>query len=93
MASEHPSDGPEQRDPTDDPAACSKCGVHIGMGSDEYCDSCAREIGTKPPMQQCLECGERAPEEQMETIDVSPEDEYYPEIRHLCRECSGGESA
>jgi len=88
-----PRGGVEQRDPTEDPSACSKCGVHIGTFSGEYCDACAREIGAKPPMQRCLGCGQDAPQEQMKTIDVSPEDEYYPDIRYLCPGCSGGESA
>jgi hypothetical protein len=37
-------------------------------------------------------CDRRAPQDQMESIDVSPEDEYYPEIRYLCRGCSGGDA-
>jgi hypothetical protein len=83
------------RDPTEDPAACSKCGVHIGaFPQDEYCDGCARELGLKPPMVRCTSCGRRAPEEHMEAIDVSPPDEYYPEFEYLCQSCSrddGGE--
>jgi len=89
------SDDAKRRDPTEDPQACSRCGVYIGdfHGSD-YCDSCARELGTKPPMQQCMGCGRDAPQEQMEAIDVSPPDEYYPDMEYLCRDCSnrdGGE--
>ena len=84
-------DGDSKRDPTEIPAACSKCGVHIGAFGDQYCDPCAREIGVKPPIQRCVSCGRDAPGEEMKTIDVSPDDEYYPEIRHLCRNCSGGE--
>jgi len=86
-------DGTDRRDPTDDARACSLCGVHIGLWSDEYCDPCAREIGAKPPMERCLHCGRNAPQELMESVDISTPDEYYPEIRHLCRDCSGGESA
>lgn len=83
------SDGKTQRDPSDDPRACSHCGVHIGMLGDDYCDPCARELGTKPPMDRCIECGQRAPQEEMDSIDVSAPDEYYPEIRYLCPGCSG----
>jgi hypothetical protein len=86
-------EGDTERDPADEPEACSLCGVHIGFGGDEYCDGCAREIGAKPPLERCLHCGQRAPQEQMEAIDVSTPDEYYPAIRYLCRTCSGGESA
>jgi len=93
MSSERPSGEVEQPDPADDPRACSLCGVHIGFGGDEYCDGCAREIGAKPPLCRCLNCGQRGPEEQMEAIDVSADDEYYPQVAYLCRGCSGGESA
>jgi len=82
----------ERPDPTDDPHACSRCGVYLGSFPDgEYCDGCAREIGAKPPMQRCMGCGRDAPQEQMETIDVSPPNEYYPEIEYLCPSCSGGD--
>lgn len=95
--SDTPTDGVEQRDPEDNPFDCSLCGCYLGSGKrlagEEYCDACAREIGVKPPLRRCMECGQRAPEEQMKTIDVSPEDEYYPEIAYLCRGCSGGESS
>jgi hypothetical protein len=40
-------------------------------------------------MEQCLECGQRAPQEEMGSIDVSAPDEYYPQIRYLCPDCSG----
>jgi hypothetical protein len=79
------------RDRREDPSACWTGGVHTGAFGDEYCDPCAREISVKPPMQRCVGCGRDAPGEEMKTIDVSPDDEYYPEIRHLCRSCSGGE--
>ena len=81
----------QQRDPSEDAQLCSKCGTYIGLFGHEYCDSCARDIGTKPPIRQCLGCGQRSPQEQMEAVDISPEDEYYPDIRYLCRSC-GGES-
>lgn len=93
MTGDQSTSGAEQRDPREDPRACSVCGVHIGFFGGEYCDPCAREIGAKPPLERCLHCGQRAPQEQMEPIDLSGEDEYYPEIRYLCRGCSGGESA
>lgn len=91
MTGSQSSDGIDRRDPADEPTACSKCGVHIGMWDGEYCDPCAREIGQKPPMKRCMGCGRDAPQEMMESVDVSPEDEYYPDIRYLCRDCSGGE--
>jgi len=82
------SDGKTQRDPADDPNLCSHCGTYIGFSSEDYCDPCARELGVKPPMERCLDCGQRAPQEEMESIDVSQPDEYYPEIRYLCPGCS-----
>lgn len=85
-----PSEEPEPRDPSEDPAACSQCGVHIGLFSDDYCDPCARDLGVKPPMERCMDCGQDAPREQMESIDVSGPEEYYPDIQYLCRNCSGG---
>ena len=87
------TDGTKRPDPTEDPRACSVCGVYIGPFGDDYCDGCAREIGAKPPLERCIGCGQRAPQERMKAIDVSLEDENYPEIRYLCRGCSGGESA
>jgi hypothetical protein len=82
----------ERPDPAEDPRACSVCGVYIGAFGDEYCDGCAREIGAKPPLERCLGCGQRAPKEQMGSVDISPDDEYYPTIRYLCPGCSGGAS-
>jgi len=82
----------DQPDPTADTAACSMCGCHIGYGgSDAYCDGCARDVGAKPPMRTCRGCGQTGQEEQMEAVDVSPEDEYYPDIQYLCRSCGGGD--
>lgn len=83
-------DGIERRDPADDPRACSMCGVHIGAFGDDYCEPCARDIGTKPPMERCMHCGEDVPREQAESIDISADEEYYPEIRYFCPSCSGG---
>lgn len=78
------------RDPADDPDLCSLCGTYIGTPpGEEYCDACAREHGMKPPIVRCMHCGQRAPEDQMKQIDVSPPDEFYPDIEHLCRDCSG----
>jgi hypothetical protein len=78
-------------DPASNPRACSRCGVAIGLRGGDLCDRCARSVGAKPPIERCIHCGSRAPQEQMESIDISTDDEYYPEIRYLCRECSGGE--
>jgi hypothetical protein len=78
---------PDQRDPADDPAACSKCGTHIGAFGGEYCDGCAREIGAKPPLRRCIECGDRYPEDRMKALDVSLPDEYYPEFEYICQGC------
>lgn len=78
----------ERPDPEDDPSACSICGCYIGQFSGDYCDGCARDVGVKPPLRRCVECGQRAPEEQMKAFDVSPPGEYYPTFEHLCRGCS-----
>lgn len=87
--SEGPTGDKDRPDPAEDPFACSRCGVYIGgPRSNDYCDPCAREVGSKPPMRRCLGCGRDATQEQMESIDVSPPDEYYPDIRYLCRDCS-----
>jgi hypothetical protein len=84
----------ERPDPADDPTLCSVCGVYLGsFPNDEYCDGCAREIGAKPPLRRCVECGSEGPEENMVAIDVSRPEEYYPTFEYLCRGCSGGESA
>ena len=86
MSDSKPDDPAE---PTEDPRACSRCGVYIGdLTDDNYCDPCAREYGTKPPMRPCTRCGETFPEEQMRSIDVSPPDEYYPTFEYLCQGCS-----
>jgi hypothetical protein len=78
-------------DPEDDPFVCSLCGVALGSGKriagDDYCDACQREHGMKPPIVRCLDCGENAPQEQCESIDVSGPNEYYPDMRYLCPGC------
>jgi len=84
------SDQTHLRDPDDDPRACSKCGVHIGLLGSEYCEPCKREMGAKPPMEQCTGCGRTAPREQMENIDLSRADEY-PKAEYLCPDCASGD--
>jgi len=84
--------GTDRSDPTEDPRACSRCGVHMGFLGDDYCDPCAREIGARKPIVRCMGCSQDAPQEKMEPVDISSPDEYYPTIRYLCRDCSGGES-
>ena len=82
----------ERPDPEDDPFACSLCGEYLcsakRVSGEEYCDSCQRELGATSPLRRCLNCGREAAEKHMNTIDISPEDEHYPEMRHLCRDCS-----
>ena len=88
---EQSQSGTDRPDPTEHPESCSKCGVHIGSFGGDYCDPCAREIRAKPPMQRCRSCGKHVPRDRMDdAIDVSPDDEYYPTIRYLCRGCAGG---
>jgi len=82
----------EKRDLAEDPRACSLCGTLLAFSSDEYCDHCARQVGAKPPLERCMHCGNGGPQEQMESVDISTEDEYYPEIRYLCRSCSGSDT-
>lgn len=95
--SESPSSGVARPDPEDDPFACSLCGHYLGesrrVQGEDYCESCEREHGHRSGWQTCLECGHEAPGEQMEAVDISSQDEYYPSIRYLCRDCSGGDSA
>jgi len=81
-------DDTERPDPGDGPFACSICGCYIGQYSGDYCDGCAREVGAKPPLRRCTECGQRVPEEQMKVIDVSLPNEYYPTFEYLCPGCS-----
>jgi len=68
---------------------CSLCGTHIGALGDDYCDPCAREVGQKPPRVSCLSCGVRAPKPRMHAVEMSREDEFYPRVRYLCRDCGG----
>lgn len=85
-----PEGGEQQPDRTGEPHTCSVCGVYIGFDG-QYCDDCSRGKA-KPPNRICIECGQRGPQEQMEAIDVSPESDYYPDIKYLCRSCSDGDS-
>jgi len=80
--------GTDRPDPEDDPFVCSICGCYIGQFSGDYCDGCAHDVGVKPPLRRCVECGRRGTEEQMKAIDVSLPDEYYPTFEYLCRGCS-----
>lgn len=80
----------DRPDPSEDPRACSVCGVYIGFRGDDYCDGCSREIGAKPPLRRCVECGNRGPEERVKAIDISCDGEYYPEFVYLCRGCADG---
>lgn len=84
----------ERPDPEDDPFVCSRCGVFLGCGpqGSEYCDSCRREFDREHCWASCHGCGREASTEHMEAIDISPADEYYPEIVHVCRDCQGGDS-
>lgn len=45
------------------------------MSGDEYID--------------CQQCTERTPKQYAVAIDVSPEDELYPEFVYLCQTCGG----
>jgi len=95
MSNDTDDEGIDHRpDPEDDPFACSLCGCYLGevkrISGEEYCDSCQRDIGMKDPLRRCIECGQVGPEEQMIPIDVSPEDEYYPQFEYLCQSCGEG---
>lgn len=46
--------------------------------------------GPEPEMRACFGCGSYEVKERMSTIDISRDDEYYPKIRYLCWDCSGG---
>lgn len=76
---------PEDRpDPEDDPFACSKCGGYLGeleRMNGSYCESC--KVETEPHV-VCEECGDRLPQSRASNLDVSPDDEYYPEFIYFC---------
>ena len=36
----------------------------------------------------CEECGDRVPSERAHSLDVTAEDEYYPEFIHFCPACA-----
>lgn len=46
-------------------------------------------LSHEPEEVVCLGCGRYVLTRKTERIDVSREDEYYPEIRHLCPDCQG----
>lgn len=79
----------------DDPFACSLCGSHLGtvkgLSGEEYCDGCQIDIGVMSGPVRCVGCGQLGPAEQMETIDVSPDGDYYPTFEYLCRACDSGQ--
>lgn len=83
----------DRPDPEDDPFACSICGCYLSelqrVRGDDHCESCKREHDPTHVIHNCLGCGREALQEQMEAIDISPPDEYYPEVRYLCRDCDG----
>lgn len=47
-----------------------------------------REKFQEPEMRTCIACNDRRPIDQMESFDISREDEYYPRLRYLCGFCS-----
>lgn len=75
----------ERPAPEDDPFVCSMCGVAIGelkrVRGDEHCDSCQHDT---EEYVRCETCGDRVPRPRATGVDVSPEDEYYPEFIHFC---------
>ncbi len=42
----------------------------------------------EPEMRTCFICNDLDRKDRMETIDISKEDEYYPNIRYICWACS-----
>jgi PHP family Zn ribbon phosphoesterase len=62
----------------------------------DTCRDCGRDLRFRshaPDCPQlvvrCEHCGQRVPQGMAEQIDVSTEDEYYPEFIHLCAKCAG----
>ncbi len=87
-----------QRDPENDPFACSLCGCYLGeaarVSGEDYCESCRHD---DEQYVRCEACGDRLPEWRATGVDVSPPDEYYPEFIYFCPadapEDDGGEEA
>lgn len=71
--------------PANDPFACSICGCAIGeakrIRGDEYCDGCKHDT---EEYVRCETCGDRVPQPRATGVDVSLEDEYYPEFIYFC---------
>lgn len=69
----------------DHPNACSRCGCYIGSAArirgDDYCEDCQVDDQEYVP---CEKCGDRVPQERATSVDVTPEDEYYPKFIHFC---------
>jgi len=81
------SNSESQPDPDDDPFACSLCGCYLGeltrVQGNDYCDACQHD--TKEYV-VCDTCGDRLPQSRATSVDVSPPDEYYPELIYYCPE-------
>lgn len=43
---------------------------------------------TEPEQRACFVCGAYHAPNRMETIDISGEDDYYPETRYVCPDCT-----
>jgi len=37
---------------------------------------------------RCEDCGDRLPSDRATSLDVTPDDEYYPEFIHFCPGCA-----
>lgn len=68
-----------------DPDTCGDCGRDLRVRS--HAHDCPRREVT------CEGCGGYVPQRVTTVIDLSPPDEYYPEIRHLCPNCDGSDDA
>jgi ribosomal protein S27E len=67
-----------------DPNACRDCGRDLRIRS--HASDCPRLVV------RCEHCGQRVPQGQTSQVDISLEDEYYPEFIHLCGGCSDSSS-
>ena len=54
--------------------------------AEQTCPHCDEPVGSRATY--CMHCGRDGPRDQMEEVDISTPDEYYPEIRYLCGSCS-----